>query len=196
MHQADRLDHAPIGFCPARAQLLRPSPRDPPANQTDLKIVVVVPKFPDEDGRFSGPPNRVAQIAALRELREFGEHRFAVYDLDRDRLPIPVHAKICIIDDVWMTVGSDNFNRRSWTHDSELSCAVPDSTLDVQRPEDPGGLGDGARLLPRATRPTGRLRMHSPQPVGPFEAVPARLLYRLVNDPDGRPIRKRISRTC
>ena len=151
MHQADRLDRAPIGFCPARAQLLRPSPRDPPANQTDLKIVVVVPKFPDEDGRFSGPPNRVAQIAALRELREFGEHRFAVYDLDRDRLPIYVHAKICIIDDVWMTVGSDNFNRRSWTHDSELSCAVPDSTLDVHRPEDPGGLGDGARLLPRAS---------------------------------------------
>ncbi len=204
-----------------------------------LKIVVVVPKFPDEDGRFSGPPNRIGQIAALRVLRDFGEHRFAVYDLERDRLPIYVHAKVCIIDDVWMTVGSDNLNRRSWTHDSELSCAVLDGTLDVRAPADPGGLGDGARLLPRATRlalwtehleavddvpvdpdegfallrssaealdrwhsaggnvarPRGRLRVHVPQPVRAFEAVPARLVYHFVNDPDGRPLTKRISRT-
>ena len=40
--------------------------------------------------------------------------------------PIYVHAKVCIVDDVWMMVGSDNMNRRSWTHDSELSCAVLD----------------------------------------------------------------------
>ncbi len=31
-----------------------------------------------------------------------------------------------MVDDVWASVGSDNFNRRSWTHDSELSCAVLD----------------------------------------------------------------------
>ena len=35
-----------------------------------------------------------------------------------------VHAKVCVIDDLWATTGSDNFNRRSWTHDSELSAAV------------------------------------------------------------------------
>jgi hypothetical protein len=38
-----------------------------------------------------------------------------------------VHAKVCIIDDTWTTVGSDNFNLRSWTYDSELSCAVVDT---------------------------------------------------------------------
>jgi phosphatidylserine/phosphatidylglycerophosphate/cardiolipin synthase-like enzyme len=38
-----------------------------------------------------------------------------------------VHAKVCIIDDDWASVGSDNFNRRSWTHDSELSVAVWDT---------------------------------------------------------------------
>ena len=42
--------------------------------------------------------------------------------------PIYVHAKICIIDDAWFTCGSDNFNRRSWTTDSELTCAVIDTT--------------------------------------------------------------------
>ncbi len=38
-----------------------------------------------------------------------------------------VHSKVCVIDDTWACVGSDNFNRRSWTHDSELACAVLDA---------------------------------------------------------------------
>ena len=41
-------------------------------------------------------------------------------------IPIYVHAKVCIVDDVWMAVGSDNLNRRSWTHDSEICCGVID----------------------------------------------------------------------
>ena len=42
-------------------------------------------------------------------------------------LPVYVHAKVCVIDDWWATIGSDNFNRRCWTHDSELSAVVLDS---------------------------------------------------------------------
>ncbi|BCB83534.1 hypothetical protein Psuf_008470 [Phytohabitans suffuscus] len=57
--------------------------------------------------------------------------------------PVYVHAKVCVVDDVWACVGSDNFNRRSWTHDSELSCAVPDEARDGRSPTDPAGLGDG-----------------------------------------------------
>ena len=37
-----------------------------------------------------------------------------------------MHAKVCIVDDTWMAVGSDNLNRRSWTHDSEICCGVVD----------------------------------------------------------------------
>ncbi len=51
-----------------------------------------------------------------------------------------------------MTVGSDNLNLRSWTHDSELSCAVVGAERDGRAPHDPAGLGDGARVLPRETR--------------------------------------------
>jgi phosphatidylserine/phosphatidylglycerophosphate/cardiolipin synthase-like enzyme len=66
--------------------------------------------------------------------------------------PVYVHAKVCIVDDTWATIGSDNFNRRSWTHDSELSAAVLDDTRDPRAPRDPGGLGDGARTYARELR--------------------------------------------
>ena len=65
-----------------------------------------------------------------------------------------MHAKVCVIDDVWCSVGSDNFNRRSWTHDSELSSACLDETRDDREPLDPAGLGDGARRLARELRLT------------------------------------------
>jgi len=43
---------------------------------------------------------------------------------NRAGTPVYVHAKVCIVDDTWIMVGSGNINRRSWTYDSELSCAV------------------------------------------------------------------------
>ena len=53
--------------------------------------------------------------------------------------PVYVHAKTCIVDDTWATVGSDNFNRRSWTHDSELSAVV----IDRNGPTAATGSGSG-----------------------------------------------------
>ena len=49
---------------------------------------------------------------------------------NHEATPVYVHAKVCIVDDTWASVGSDNFNRRSWSHDSELSCAVMDEDAD------------------------------------------------------------------
>ncbi|MHB8294740.1 MAG: phospholipase D family protein [Acidimicrobiales bacterium] len=118
-----------------------------------LRLIAVVPRFPDQDGKVSGPPSLAGQHQALELVREAGGDRFAVYDIESAwSLPIYVHAKVCIVDDVWASVGSDNFNLRSWTHDSELSCAVVDSTLDAREPTDPGGLGDGARRYARELR--------------------------------------------
>ncbi|HYL51849.1 MAG TPA: phospholipase D-like domain-containing protein [Acidimicrobiia bacterium] len=118
-----------------------------------LRVVVVVPRYPDRDGRFSGPPYRIGQQRALRELTAAGPDRVSVYDLEAESgWPIYVHAKVCIVDDVWLVVGSDNLNRRSWTNDSEVSCAVVDDMRDEREPRDPGGLGDGARRLARETR--------------------------------------------
>jgi phosphatidylserine/phosphatidylglycerophosphate/cardiolipin synthase-like enzyme len=196
-----------------------------------LRLVVVVPAYPDEDGRVTGAANRVSQLRVLARLAEAGGDRFAAYDLEgHDGWPIYIHAKLCIVDDVWMMAGSDNFNRRSWTHDSELSIAIVDTTRDEREPHDPGGLGDGARVLARNTRidlwcehldrddvpvdpvagfrmmsesaaaldawhdhgqrgarPPGRLRRHRPEPVAWARPL-AEIFYRLVSDPDGRPL--------
>jgi phosphatidylserine/phosphatidylglycerophosphate/cardiolipin synthase-like enzyme len=92
-----------------------------------LRLIAVIPRFPDQDGRLSMPPNLVGRIDALAELRRAGGDRVAVYSPENEAgTPVYVHAKVCVVDDTWAVVGSDNVNRRSWTHDSELSCAVLD----------------------------------------------------------------------
>jgi phosphatidylserine/phosphatidylglycerophosphate/cardiolipin synthase-like enzyme len=112
-----------------------------------------VPRYPDKDGRLSGPAARLAQGRVIAALQAAGGDRVGIYDLENDEgTPIYVHAKVCILDDVWAAVGSDNLNRRSWTHDSEVSCAVIDSELDHRAPLDPSGLGDGSRRFARNLR--------------------------------------------
>jgi phosphatidylserine/phosphatidylglycerophosphate/cardiolipin synthase-like enzyme len=134
--------HAAAGVL---AQRLRDEPR--------LHLVAVVPRYPDRDGRLSGPPYRIGQQMAMNELSEAGGERVVFFDLEAPSgWPIYVHSKVCVIDDVWMMVGSDNLNIRSWTNDSELSCAVIDQQRDQRQPLDPGGFGDGARMLARDTR--------------------------------------------
>ncbi|MEU8775527.1 phospholipase D family protein [Streptomyces sp. NPDC048606] len=118
-----------------------------------LRLIAVIPSVPDQDGRLTRPVNLIGRITALRELRRAGGDRVAVYGLENHAAtPVYVHAKVCVIDDVWAAVGSDNVNLRSWTHDSELSCTVLDRSRDQDPPYDPGGLGDGARPFARRLR--------------------------------------------
>jgi phosphatidylserine/phosphatidylglycerophosphate/cardiolipin synthase-like enzyme len=113
----------------------------------------VVPRHPDVDGRFALPPNQVGRQEAMEVARKAAPDRVHVFDLENHAgTPVYVHAKVCVIDDVWACTGSANLNRRSWSHDSELSCAVLDDTPDERAPRDPGGLGDGARRFARDLR--------------------------------------------
>jgi phosphatidylserine/phosphatidylglycerophosphate/cardiolipin synthase-like enzyme len=124
-------------------------------NSPDLRVMVIVPRVPDRNGPISGPPHRLAQLELVDRLREAGGDRFAIYDLENEAgTPIYVHAKTVVVDDVWAAVGSDNLNRRSWTHDSEVSIAVLDAHHDGREPTDPAGLGDGARTFARDLRIT------------------------------------------
>ncbi|MEU7600568.1 phospholipase D family protein [Streptomyces sp. NPDC041003] len=118
-----------------------------------LRLIGVIPTVPEQDGRLTGPMNLIGRIDALEELHRAGGGRVALYGLENHAgTPVYVHAKVCVIDDVWACVGSDNINLRSWTHDSELGCAVYDETPDPRLPRDPGGLGDGARAFARELR--------------------------------------------
>jgi len=118
----------------------------------DLRLIAVVPRFPDKEG-ISRWPSLVGREQAIKVCRSAGGDRFAIFDLENSAgSPVYVHAKVVVIDDVWAMVGSDNLNRRSWTHDSELSCAVLDETRDSREPSDPAGLGDGARIFARDLR--------------------------------------------
>jgi phosphatidylserine/phosphatidylglycerophosphate/cardiolipin synthase-like enzyme len=209
--------------------------------QPGLQVIAVVPRYPDKDSKLSGPPGRLAQARALAIVQNAGGERVGIYDIENEiGTPIYVHAKVCVIDDVWATVGSDNLNRRSWTHDSELSCAVIDSELDDRMPLDPGGLGDGSRKFARALRlslwaehlgrslddpellnlahsyvlwqdtanelegwrssrgeghrPPSRIRSHVIDPVPNGSQRWAGLAYRLIFDPDGRPLKLRLRR--
>jgi phosphatidylserine/phosphatidylglycerophosphate/cardiolipin synthase-like enzyme len=178
--------------------------------QPRLQVVALVPRYPDADGRLTGPPNRWGQVEALEVLHRAGGQRVAVFDAHNPQgTPVYVHAKICIVDDTWMTCGSDNFNRRSWTHDSETSAAIVDPggelarhvrlTLWAEHLQLPPGDGrlndlDGAIELwrQRADASDSRVAVHRPMPVGRLTAPWAKLLYRTIYDPDGRPIQRRL----
>jgi phosphatidylserine/phosphatidylglycerophosphate/cardiolipin synthase-like enzyme len=119
----------------------------------DLHLIAVVPRHPDIDGALALRPNLVGRQQAIDVCRRASPERVHIFDVENHQgTPVYVHAKVCVIDDVWACVGSDNFNRRSWTHDSELSCAVLDETRDHRNPRDPGGCGDGARTFARDLR--------------------------------------------
>ena len=202
----------------------------------NLHLIAVVPHHPDQDGRLSMPPNLVGRVQALDEIRAAGGDRVAMYGVENHAgTPVYVHAKVCVVDDVWASVGSDNVNLRSWTHDSELSCAVLDDELDERAPRVLDRFGDGARVFARDLRlqlarehldrepgddgdlldpvrtfaafaeSAARLQAwhtagrHGPRPAGrlrPYArpALSARTLrwatplYRLIYDPDGRPL--------
>ena len=71
----------------------------------------------------------------MEQMIEAAPGRVAVYGIENhEGTPVYVHAKVCVMDDIWTTVGSDNFNRRSWTHDSELSAVVVDSSAPDHSP--------------------------------------------------------------
>jgi phosphatidylserine/phosphatidylglycerophosphate/cardiolipin synthase-like enzyme len=173
--------------------------------EPDLQVIAVVPRYPEEDNRFSGPPMLLGQQRARELLERAGGSRFAMYDLENAAgTPVYVHAKVCVVDDEWMTCGSDNLNLRSWTHDTELTCAVvdPDGTLlrdlrvslwaeHLGLPADDPRLAelDGAGELwaQRAGEPGSRARPHETEAVSRRTRLWAYPAYRFLYDPDGRP---------
>ncbi len=118
-----------------------------------LHVIAVLPRYFDQAPALTLRPNQVGRENAISVLLDAAADRVAIYDIENlAGTPVYVHAKVSVIDDVWASVGSDNFNRRSWSHDSEIACAVIDEQRDAREPVDPAGLGDGARTFARNLR--------------------------------------------
>ncbi|MEI5676110.1 MULTISPECIES: phospholipase D family protein [unclassified Nocardioides] len=93
----------------------------------ELHVLAVVPMHPDLDGVLGRTPQLLGRRRAMLQMAEAAPGRVAVYGIENHAgTPVYVHAKACVMDDTWTSIGSDNFNRRSWTHDSELSAVVVD----------------------------------------------------------------------
>ncbi len=92
-----------------------------------LRLICVIPLIPDVDGVLALAPQLYARKLAMDQLLEAGPDRVALFGLTSPAgFPIYVHSKVCVIDDKWASIGSDNFNRRSWSSDTEAAVAVQD----------------------------------------------------------------------
>ena len=107
---------------------------DPP------EIVIVHPETADGviEANAMDPP-RDQLVASLRELDH--KRRFHAYNPFTDDVAIYVHAKIMIVDDEILRIGSSNFNNRSLGLDSEC-----DVFIDCERPAN-AGCGEAIRAL-------------------------------------------------
>lgn len=187
-----------------------------------LRLIAVLPHHPDQDGPLITAPYLLGRQQSMTLLRAAAPDRVAFYGVENHQgVPVYVHAKACVIDDAWASVGSDNFNLRSWTHDSELSAAVCHEDFarnlrltlarehldlsDDDELEIDDAFAEFARSAAtldawhrdgcREPRPPGRLRPIRDQPISGLTRAWATPVYRVIFDPDGRPLSMKIRRT-
>lgn len=99
-----------------------------------LHLIAVLPHRPDLTGTAE-LLQLEGRFEAVTQLSEAAPDRFAAYGIENHAgWPVYVHAKVFVIDDWYATIGSDNVNRRSWTHDSELTALVLDEAATDHSP--------------------------------------------------------------
>jgi phosphatidylserine/phosphatidylglycerophosphate/cardiolipin synthase-like enzyme len=99
--------------------------RRPPS--ADFRIVVLLPANAN-----NGQDDTKGQLAVLVDADE-GHDRFLATTIrsrtgDRDD-PLYVHAKVGIVDDRWLTIGSANLNSHSLFNDTEMNVVTDDAEL-------------------------------------------------------------------
>jgi len=115
-------------WSPEIARLLRDKLLDPPT--PDFRILLVLPSSPK-----SGNDDTRGVLAELIDAdRENGLIlACALYARSGSHAdPIYVHAKVAIIDDRWLTLGSANLNEHSLFNDTEMNIVVHAPELAVQ----------------------------------------------------------------
>jgi phosphatidylserine/phosphatidylglycerophosphate/cardiolipin synthase-like enzyme len=112
-------------WLPELVQLLAEKLREPPSDR--FRVVVLLPSKAN-----NGEEDTRGMLAHLVDA-DGGRGRFLATTIDAmtgstvDRLY--VHAKIGIVDDRWLTIGSANLNAHSFLNDTEVNVQVADETL-------------------------------------------------------------------
>jgi phosphatidylserine/phosphatidylglycerophosphate/cardiolipin synthase-like enzyme len=114
-------------WSPEIVEILAAKLRDPPAD--DFRIVVLLPAKPN-----NGADDTRGQLGVLVDaaVRGGDGHRFLACTLFQPGPsggPVYVHAKIGIVDDNWLTIGSANLNEHSLFNDSEVNVVLRDESF-------------------------------------------------------------------
>jgi phosphatidylserine/phosphatidylglycerophosphate/cardiolipin synthase-like enzyme len=114
-------------WSPELVSVLAEKLRHPP--QDDFRVVVLLPAHPN-----NGKDDTRGQLGVLVDAARDGgdERRFlacTLYQRGPDGDPVYVHAKVGIVDDRWLTVGSANLNEHSFFNDTEVNIVLHDEEL-------------------------------------------------------------------
>jgi phosphatidylserine/phosphatidylglycerophosphate/cardiolipin synthase-like enzyme len=150
------------------AEILAAKLRDPPAD--DFRLVLLLPAHPN-----NGADTTRGQLGRLVEAADGSDRLLAATINCRSGSrthALYVHAKVGIVDDRWLTVGSANLNEHSLFNDTEMNVLTDDEQLarrtrlelwaehlelPVEQVE-----GDAARVVDELWRPIAQeqLRLH------------------------------------
>jgi phosphatidylserine/phosphatidylglycerophosphate/cardiolipin synthase-like enzyme len=127
LHSAQRLVYLENQFlwAPEVVSILADKLRSPPND--DFRLVIVVPARAN-----NGQDDTAGQLGVLTEADD-GHGRFLAATIrslsgHRDD-PLYVHAKVGIVDDRWLTLGSANLNAHSLLNDTEMNLVCQDPEL-------------------------------------------------------------------
>jgi phosphatidylserine/phosphatidylglycerophosphate/cardiolipin synthase-like enzyme len=96
----------------------------------DFRLVLVLPARPD-----SGGDDTRGQLGTLMQADGDGGRLLActLYASGGEKdWPVYIHAKVGIVDDAWMTIGSANLNEHSLFNDTEMNVVTHDADLTRQ----------------------------------------------------------------
>jgi phosphatidylserine/phosphatidylglycerophosphate/cardiolipin synthase-like enzyme len=112
-------------WSPAVIGVLRDKLANPPTD--GFRVVTLLPARPN-----NGADDTKGQVGALLEADE-GRGRFLATTIasrsGRLAGPLYVHAKVGIVDDAWLTIGSANLNEHSFFNDTEMNVVTCDAAL-------------------------------------------------------------------
>ena len=127
LRSAERLVYLENQFLwsPEIVSILAEKLRNPPSD--DFRIVAVLPAHPNDGADVSK-----GAVATLIEADD-EDRRFLACTLTARTGPLRdlvyVHAKVGIVDDRWLTIGSANLNERSMFNDSEVNIVTLDEKV-------------------------------------------------------------------